>query len=332
MPKLLRPTAVVVVAFLLSLASAVPAVAGTTLPFQILTRLRNPIVWQNFGDCLMMTEDLTAGRVCYYYNYVTKSRMDVKSAQAGSWIPLGSAIKWLMYIDYYQGLNRLMAHDVDNHVISIARPSPQNQVGCGFAGTDCYYGQYRQARAGDHYPVDIYVQHLWGGGGFEPVVVSKSEKSQFAHDGSLMVYCAHYGVGDDRICGWYISGGPEFVIAKRPGISPSVCGSLVAWAERSGSGYDILAKDITTGETRHVTWTSVNPPCPQAGQGAIFWEDGRNAATGWDILGYDWATRRMFHVTNAPGNQVRLRACGSLVTWVSGPLNYETLWGARINP
>lgn len=309
-----------------------PLSADTSAPFQILTRLRNPIVWQNFGTCLMMTEDMADGRICYYYDYVTRSRMNIKAPQPGAWVPLGSAIKWLMYICQYQGLSRLMSHDVDNNVYSITRPSTQNQVGCGFVGTDCFYGQYRDSLVGDHYPVDIYKIHLWGGGGWEPVLISDSEKSQFAHDGNMLVYCAHYGVSDDRLCGLYFSGGDEFVIAAGNAIHPTVCGSLVAWAEPSGTGYNVLAKDISTGEVRTIAWTKANPPCPEAGRGVILWEDARNTATGLDIYGYDWATGSEFRLTSAAGDEVRLRVCDDLVTWVKGPANYEVLWGAKITP
>lgn len=319
-------------AICVSVPVSTPLCAGTSAPFQILTRTRNPIVWQGFGTCLMMTEDMADGRTCYYYDYVTRSRMNVKTPQPGAWVPLGSAIKWLMYVCQYQGLSRLMSHDVDNNVYSITRPSTQNQVGCGFVGTDCFYGQYRALPVGDHYPVDIYKVHLWGGGGWEPVLISDSEKSQFAHDGSMLVYCAHYGPSDDRICGLFFSGGDEFVIAARNAVHPTVCGSLVAWAEVSGTGYNILAKDISTGEIRTIAWTKANPPCPEAGRGVVLWEDARNTETGLDIYGYDWATNSEFRVTSTAGDEVRLRVCDDLVTWVKGPTNYEVLWGAKIAP
>ena len=160
--------------------------------------------------------------------------------------------------------------------------------------------------------------------------ISDSEKSQFAHDGNLLVYAAHYSFLDNRIMGLYFSGGPEFTITRRSGKYPTVCGSLVAWVEKNGPGFNIVATDLNTGEVRTVGYTSVGPPSPQAGRGAIFWQDVRDPATGLDIYGYDWATGEEFCVTNAPGDQVRLRACDDLVTYVSGPKNYEILWGAKI--
>ncbi len=296
-------------------------------PFQIINRLRNPIVWQNFGTWLMITEDQTAGRVCYFYEYTTRSKSNLKTAQFGSWIPLGSAIKWLMYVDYYDGLNRLMAHDVDWHADHVALSSTQSQIGCGFEGTDCYYGQYRADRVGDHYPVDIYRISMKNGS-YEPVCVSDSEKSDFAHDGNLMVYMAHYGPNDNRICGKYFRGGNEFVIACANAINPTVCGNLVAWAEISGGGYKIVGKNLDTGERRTIAYTKANPPCPEAGRGAIFWVDTRNLKkTGLDIYGYDWGAKNEFAVTTATGNQVRLRVCDNLVTYVSGNVGYEILWG-----
>jgi len=303
--------------------------ASTSAPFQILARMRNPIVWQNFGTWLMITEDMPTGRICYYYDYVSRSKVNLKTPQPGNWAPLCSAIKWLMYIDRVNGLDRLMAHDVDHHFFSIARPSTQAQVGCGFVGTDCIYGQYRAARVGDHYPVDIYRLHLKNGM-WEPFCISDSEKFDFAHDGNLMVYRAHCGFGDDQVRGLYFSGGGEFVIANTSAIHPTVCGPLVAWAVASGTGYNIVAKNISTGETRTIAFTKANPPCPEAGLGAIFWEDARNVKTGLDIYGYDWATKKEFAVTNAAGNQVRLRVCDNIVTYVSGAKNYEILWGAKI--
>jgi len=300
-----------------------------SIPFQILTRMRNPIVRQGFGTWLMITEDMPDGRICYYFDYASRSRANLKTPQPGNWVPLGSAIKWLMYVDQYQGLSRLMAHDVDWHADHIALSNSQNQIGCGFAGTDCYYGQYRAARVGDHYPVDIYRLHLTNGM-YEPVCVSDSEKTDFAHDGNLMVYRAHYGPGDDRICGQYFSGGSEFVIAYTNAIHPTVCGPLVAWAEPAGAAYRILAKSLDTGEIRTIAYTKANPPCPEAGRGAIFWQDARDPKTGLDIYGYDWATKKEFAVTKASGNQVRLRVCDNLVTYVSGAPNFEILWGVKV--
>lgn len=328
----LSPRLLSFLVILVCVSVLVPSVAyaATLAPFQILTRMRNPIVWQGFGDCLMMTEDMPNGRICYYYDYTARSRMNLRSPLPGAWQPLGSAIKWLMYVGPFQSRNRLMANDVDHNVISIARFSPQNQVGCGFAGTDCFYGQYRAGRVGDHYPVDICKIHLYDGGGWDPVCISDSEKTQFAHDGNLLVYTAHYSLADDRIMGLYFAGGDEFVIANRSAIHPSVCGSLVAWAERNGTGFNIFGKDISTGETRLVAFTKANPALPEAGRGAIFWEDARNTKTGLDIYGYDWATGKEFRVTSMAGNEVRLRVCDDLVTWVSGTVNYEVLWGAKI--
>ena len=303
--------------------------AATSAPFQILTQRRTPIVWQSFGTWLMMTEDMPTGRTCYYYDYVTKSKVNLKVPQGTGWAPLGSAIKWLMYMDKVDGVNRLMAQDVDHQIFHVTKSSPMDQVGCGFVGSDCIYGQYRGTWVRDHYPVDIYRLHLTNGV-YETVCISDSEKSEFAHDGNLMVYRAHYGPGDNRICGIYFTGGAEFVIANRDVIHPTVCGKLVAWAEPSGLGYNIMAQDIGTGEMRTIAYTKANPPCPEAGSGAIFWEDTRNASTGLDIYGYDWGSKREFVVSNAAGDQVRLRACGDLVTYVSGTKNYEILWGAKI--
>lgn len=306
--------------------------AGTSTPYSILTNKKNIIVWQEVGQWLIITEDLTAGRVCYYYDPVHRTQLNLKEALPGNWIPLGSAIKWLMYVDYYQGLNRLMSHDVDWHAYYVSQPSSQNQVGCGMVGTRCIYGQYRSAKVGDHYPVDLYDLSVLNGA-CAPFCISDSEKNQFAHDGNLMVYRAYYGPGDARIYGHYFSGSSEFEIAARDGIEPSVRGSLVAWAEANGSGYNIVAKDISTGEMRTIAYTTANPPCPEAGRGAIFWRDSRNlAATGIDIYGYDWETRQEFIVTNAAGEQSKLRVCDNLVTWVTGATNYQTLWGANIIP
>lgn len=306
--------------------------AGITTPFPLITNAKNVIVWQEFHPWLMVTEDLSDGRTCYYHSHTNGSRLYLKPSLLGTWVPLGSAIKWLMYVDYYQGLYRLMAHDVDWHAYYIAWRSTQNQVGCGMAGTKCIFGQYRANKLGDHYPVDLYHYDV-ASGTCVPFCVSDSEKSQFANDGNLIVYCAHFGPGDDRIYGIYFSGENEFEIAARPGTSPSVCGSLVAWAEASGGGFNIVAKDVSTGEMRSIAYTTANPPRPQVGRGAIFWQDARNAAsTGIDIYGYDWQTGREFVVTGAPGDQIKLRVCDDLVTWVTGATNYQTLWGAYYVP
>lgn len=318
--------AVVLVCAAILLPAQLPAATGK--PYQILTRMRNPIVWQGFGTWLMVTEDMPTGRVCYYFDYLSRSKVNLKKPQPGNWAPLGSAIKWLMLIDRVNGIDRLMAHDVDGHFIHPARWSNQNQVGCGFVGLDCFYGEYRRVRVGDQYPVDLYRFHLKSGL-WEPFWISDSEKSDFSHDGNLLVYHSHFAPGDDRISGIYFGGGDEFNIAATNPIHPTVCGSLVAWAVPSGTGFNILAKNIATGETRTIAWTKANPPCPEAGRGAIFWEDARNTKTGLDIYGYDWATKTEFIVSNATGDQVRLRVCDNIVTYISGAKNYEILWGAK---
>lgn len=306
------------------------ACAYTSTPFVMITRGRNITVWQNFGPALMITEDFTDGRICYYYLHAYNTRMDFKTSQPGNWVPLGSAIKWLMFVGNYQGIDRLMAHNVDYHSDFIAKHNVCNQVGCGMVGVNCYFGQYRANKVSDHYPVDIYCLNVENNT-VTPVCISDTEKSEFAHDCNLMVYRAHFGINDNRIYGIYLSGGNEFEIAKRNGFHPTVCGDLVAWAENVRVGYRIMGMNLSSGEIRTVAITSADPPCPEAGNGTIFWEDARNIKkTGLDIYGYDWATGREFAVTTAFGDQYRLKACGDYVTWVSGITNCETLWRADI--
>ncbi len=211
----------------LLLVCSIRLTADTGAAFTILTNTKNIILWQNFGTWLMITEDLSNGRTCYFYDYSTKSKMTLKQPMPGSWIPLGSAIKWLMYVDPdYEGLERLMANDVDWGNYYIAMPSDQNQVGCGMTGTQCVYGQYRSAMVGDHYPVDLYNYDI-GSGELVALTSSDSEKSQFSNDGNMIVYRAYYGPGNTEICGELFSGGSEVDIADRDGADPSVCGSLV---------------------------------------------------------------------------------------------------------
>lgn len=307
-------------------ASTVPA------PTAVLTNLKNPIVWQRFGSWLMITEDLPGkGRTCYYYDPVRRSKLLLKEPLKGEWQPLGSAIKWLMYIDNVNGLDRLMAHDVDYHVYSIPRPSTQKQVGCGMVDTRCIYGQYRAFPVGGLYPVDLFCIDMLGGG-TTPFCISDSEKSQFAHDGNLLVYRARFGGGLPGIYGRYFNTPGEFLITPRDGVEPSVCGNLVAWAEPMGPAWRIVAMNLATGETRFVARTLANPPCPEAGQGAIFWQDRRNASkTGTDIYGYDWNTGKEFVVNAAVGDQYRLRVCGDYVTWISGATNFQTLWMVKVS-
>lgn len=327
LPRRLRAWAVGAACLLAALSPC--SFAATQAPFKILTNTKNIIVWQKFHPWLMITEDLPAGRVCYYYEYKHKSKLNLKEPLPGSWTPMGSAIKWLMYVDNYQGLDRLMAHDVDWHAYYIAWSSTRNQVPCGMIDTKCIFGQYRDTMAGGRYPVDLYHFDVRTGA-CVPFCVSDSEKSQFAHDGNLIVYRAVDASGAS-IRGIYFAGDGEFEVAARDGIEPSVCGSLVAWAERSGPGYNIVARDIATGEVRTVAYTTANPPRPQAGRGSVFWQDARSAGTsGIDIYGYDWYTGQEFVVTSAIGDQFRLRVCDELVTWVTGATNYQTLWGALI--
>lgn len=320
-------TCILILSAVLSVCSTGDALTDT--PFQIRTNRKNVIVWQNFGDWLLTTEDLAEGRVCYMYNPVKKVYSNLKSAMPGTWMPLGSAIKWLMYVDYYQNLDRLMAHDVDSGVYHIVSTSNQKQVGVGMADTTCIYGQYGD-RVGDHYAVGLYKLDIVRGG-ITPFCISSSEKSQFAHDCNLIVYRANYGSGDIRICGIYFGGGDEFTITARPGFEPSVCWPLVAWYEPSGSGYNIMGINLVSGELRTIAYTTASPPRPEAGQGGIFWQDARNSGTtGIDIYGYDWNTRQEYPVTTATGSQLNLRVCGNLVTWTTGLTSNQVLWGARI--
>ncbi|MCE5315613.1 MAG: hypothetical protein ABFD49_03840 [Armatimonadota bacterium] len=304
--------------------------SSISTPYNILTKRKNVQVWQGFGKWLMVTEDLTAGRTCYYCTHTGTTRLSLKDALEGDWIPLGSAIKWLMYVDSVDGLDRLMTHDVDNQAYSITKSSVLKQVGCGMTNTTCIFGEYRANLIGNVTPVDLYKLDV-SSGAIEEFCMSNSEKSEFAHDGDLMVYVSEYASGLKGIYGHYFNGSGEFLIEECDAYEPSVCGSIVAWAERNGSGWNIIAKNISTGETRAIAYTTVDEPRPEAGRDTVFWEDSRNlASTGIDIYGYDWRTGEEFVVTTSAGNQTRLRVCDDLVTYVSGPTNYEILWGANI--
>lgn len=307
------------------------AFAATSAQKTILTATKNIIVWQRFGQWLMITEDQSDGRVCYYYDPVAKTKLLLKRAAAGTWIPLGSAIKWLMYVDYYQNEYRLMAHDVDWQVYYIAWPASQDQVGCAMVGNKCIFGQYRSAKIGDYYPVDLYSMDLQTGA-CSSFCISDSYKCQFAHDGDLLVYRSSSGSGTVGITGHYINSGDEFTIAQRDGIEPAVYGNIVAWAEADESGYDIIGKNIVTDELRIIAHTNADPPNPEVGKYEnIFWCDSRNlATTGVDIYGYDWNTKHEYVVTNASGEQTKLRVCEDYVTWVTGAASSQTLWYATI--
>lgn len=318
------------VVFLMLICVHPTAAITLGVPCKLLTKTRNVIVWQRFGAWLMITEDLPTGRTCYYYNPTRRSRLNLKKPLRGDWVPLGSAIKWLMYVDHVQGLDRLMAHDVDRHVYCIAWPSALDQIGCGMSGEMCLFGQYRTRPLGMCTPVDLFAFDVRRGG-CVPVITSDTEKCQFAHDGSILVYRSVTPDGVVQIRGIGYSGGGEFEIASRDGFFPSVCGPLVAWAEVNGAGFDIIAKHLVSGEVRAVAFTTANPPCPQAGPGAIFWQDARTRSkTGLDIYGYDWQSGREFVVTKSAGDQFNLRVCGDLVCWVTGPKTSQILWGSKI--
>lgn len=321
-----------IVAVTAAFALAPPAVAGTTTPVRFRTNLKNPVVWQRFGNGLYMTEKVsTTYTKCYYYNLTTKTSMVLMENLPHTAAPLGSQIKWLMYMDFKDGLDRLMAGDVDYDISHIAQQSNRNQVGCGMRDNTCVYGQYTDRRAGDRYVVDLYNLDIERGG-ITPLLISDSEKTQFAHDGNLMVYRAYYNSTDARICGIYFDGGDEFTIASRNGFEPSVCGPIVAWYEVNGSGYDIVAKNIDTGEMRTIAHTTANPPRPEAGRGSVFWQDNRNAsATGVDIYGYCWQTGQEFPVSTDTGDQLKLRVCDDLVTWMTGTTS-QAMWIAYVLP
>ena len=321
-----------ILAGLLVFSSISIAQASTSTPFKILSSTRNPLVWQRFDQWLMITEDLTTGRVCYFYSPQTGTKMSLKDPLVGSWVPLGAAIKWLMYVDHVNGLDRLISHDVDSQNWHITKPSTNNQVGCGMVGNICWFGEYRAATVNGITPVDLYTADV-SSGEISAVCVSDSQKSLFAHDGNLLIYKAQYSSSTTRLCGRYFDGTGEFLIEHCSPVETSVCGNLVAWAVQSGSGWYIMAKNLASGEVRSVAYTTASPPHPQAGENTLFWEDARNSAsTGIDIYGYDWRTGEEFVVTNAAGNQYGLRVCDDLITWVTGPTNYQILWGAWLQP
>lgn len=308
------------------------ASAGTTTPVRLRINLKNPVIWQRFGNGLYMTETVTTlYSKCYYYNLDVKTSSVLMENLPHTAAPLGSQIKWLMYMDFKDGLDRLMAGDVDYDISHIAQQSNRNQVGCGMRGNTCIYGQYTDRRAGDRYAVDLYSLDIERGG-TTSFLVSNSEKTQFAHDGNLMVYRAYYSATDVRICGVYFDGGDEFTIASRNGFEPSVCGPIVAWYEVNGAGYDIVAKNMETGEIRTIAYTTANPPRPEAGRGSVFWQDKRNAAvTGVDIYGYCWQTGQEFPVVTDTGDQHKLRVCDDLVTWMTGTTS-QAMWIAYVLP
>lgn len=309
-----------------------PVFSDTSTPYKLITKAKNLQVWQRFDNWLMITEDLEAGRVCYYYSPTTRTKLSLKDGQAGQWAPLGSAIKWLMYIDNINGLDRLISHDVDNQIWHITRPSTLKQVGCAMAGNICYFGEYRATQVNGVTPVDLYAADV-SSGGISLICASDTQKSQFAHDGNLLVYMAQYPPGINGICGHYLQGTGEFLIRQCDAYEPSVCGNIVAWAQQVGSSWTIMGMDLSTGDVRTIAVTSASPPRPEAGRNSIFWQDARNyTSTGIDIYGYDWLSREEFLVTNAAGDQYNLRVCDDLVTWVSGLTNYQTLWIARLQP
>lgn len=311
------------------LAVTSAAIASTDTPFSMRTGRKNAIVWQGFDNWLMITEDLTAGRICYFYDPVRKIIINLIDEMPTTSAPLGSAIKWLMYVDRYQNLDRLMSGDVDNDASHITYLSNQKQVGCGMTGTICIFGQYKNDKVGDIFPVDLYNLDVERGG-VTLFCGSDTEKSQFAHDGDLIVYRANFSTASARIYGIHFSGGAEFEIAPRNGFEPSVCGPLVAWYEANGPGFNIVAKNLDTGELRTIAYTTATPPRPEAGRGAIFWQDKRTSgSTGVDIYGYDWESGQEFPVTTATGDQLKLRVCDNLVTWTTGTTS-QTQWGAWI--
>lgn len=318
------------VAVILVFATSTSIRAGTSSPSSLVTGGRNLIVWQEFHPWLMMTDDLTTGRVGYFLSHVDKSKLNLKPAMPGNWSPIGSAIKWLFFIGTNNGVDALMAHQVDYHQDFVIVPSAQRQMGCGMLGNKLVFGQQRVTMAGDHYPVDMY-DYDAENGACALKWVSDSEKMQFAQDTGLIVYRANLGGGNYAIYGHYFDLPGEFLIAARNGVEPSVCSPLVAWAEVNGAGYNIMGLNLETGEMRNVAYTTANPPCPEAGRGVIFWQDARNASTAPDIYGYDWSEAQEFAVTTASGSQSKLRVCDDLVTWVTGTVGYQILWGAKIS-
>jgi len=310
--------------------AAMPAVVSK--PRAAITRARNIIVWQRVGNWLVLTEDALAGRTCYYYDPFRRSRLVLKKPQPGAWIPLGSAIKWLMLIDRRQGLDRLIAHDVDWHASYIAYPSSFPQVGVGMVGNTCIFGQYRAEALGKCRPVNLLSLDVKTGL-CAPFFSNDCEMGVFAHDGDTIVYRAVDPLGQVSLRGIRFDDPTEFTIALGEAVEPSVCRDLVAWAVPAAGGWIIKAANLVSGEIREITSTRAASPCPEAGNGFVCWLDSRNAkTTGVDIYGYDWASAKQFVVNAARGDQLKLRVCGDLATWSTGAVNYQTLWTATVAP
>ncbi len=308
---------------------SLPVIAATGTPFKVLSKGNNIIVWQNIGQWLLITEDSSKGRFCYCYDPMTRSRIHLKNPQPGAWIPLGSAIKWLMYECQWQGLSRLMAHDVDWHAFYIAVPSMENQLGCAMVGDICWFGQYRREKIRDHYPVDIMAYNVKRGF-WTPFLISDSEKTQFAHDGKLLVYRFYDSPSSQGIAATFLAGGGEFIIANGNYQEPATNYPLVTWFESTPTGSNVFGKNILSGEIRLIAQTTQANPRPEAGIWSIYWQDRKNSLTGLDIYGYEWKTGKSFIVTNIKGDQYGLRVCDNLVTWVSGIKKSQILWVAKI--
>lgn len=306
---------------------------ATGTPFVVGTGLKNPIPWHVFYPTILVTVDPSAGmRDCYFQNAFTKaiSPMTRTGPIPGAWEAYGSYQKWLLYLDPTIALPRLMSHDVDSGPNYTAAYSSYKQVGCGMSANRMIYGQYRANSVNGIYPVDLNFYNVQTGAN-TPHVVSDSEKMQFSHDGTTLVYRAVFGGQSGKIYGVLFSGGPEFLVSDHDGYAPSISGNLAAWYEPSGGGFNILAKDLSTGETRTVAFTTANPPRPSCANGTILWEDARNqGSSGIDIYGYDWASASEFPVTTAAGNQLNLIAGDDLVVWTSGSGNNQTLHAAKI--
>ena len=306
--------------------------AGVGVPQLMNSGLNNPIMWQINSSSVLITQDIVGGRSCFFQDaiYGYTSPMTQRGPIPGTWIPYGSYQKWLMYVNDTQSLYRVMNHDVDISVPEqITIPTQTNQTGCGMIGNRLVYGQYRDSAVNGVVPVDLKHYDLITAY-ITPLVTSDTEKTQFAHDGTTIVYRASNN-STAGIYGVLFTGGPEFQITDHNGYYPSIMGTLTAWAEVNGTGFNIMGKDLVSGQTRLIATTNANPPRPTVGRDTIFWEDTRNqTTTGLDIYGYNWPSSTEFAVTTATGDQTKVLAGDLVVVWASGPTSNQTLYYSKI--
>ena len=193
---------------------------------------------------------------------------------------------------------------------------------CGAPGNQqrpSVYGRtvvWQDQRSGtDYYDWDIYMRDM-DGGAEQLVYGDRSSRGQWRPSiyDDVIVWD-----GIDKIWGYSISGGSEFLICDDVGDSYRawVYGDTVIWSDRrSGTDWDIYGYDLGGGGEFPIAVEPGHQNYSKMSGNIVIWNDNQNSATtGWDIHGYDLGTDTPLVITDFVGDELGPEISDGVVIW-----------------